>query len=200
MRVTLAQYWLNAGPASETLGRHWARTGSAHRVNRTTNLIILWQCMPGTRWRSTPENLSQKPPRRGSKPLPKATAPSRLLLTRTMTQWYGTMIKWIFNRISRHCKHHDALCTIIPCGMVLLSYTPFGIKWVNIALRRFLHNYGNTATEGSPKPGLCSTLILEWFQAFFIGTIGITVKSMPLNSLEHCICLTTVVKDKGAGL
>ena len=30
---------------------------------------------------------------------------------------------------------------------------------MNIALRRFLHNHGNIATEGSPKPGLCPTLI-----------------------------------------
>ena len=30
---------------------------------------------------------------------------------------------------------------------------------VNIALRRFLHNYGNIATEGSPKPGLCPTFV-----------------------------------------
>ena len=26
---------------------------------------------------------------------------------------------------------------------------------VNIAIRRFLHNHGNIATEGNPKPGLC---------------------------------------------
>ena len=31
--------------------------------------------------------------------------------------------------------------------------------YMNIALRRFLHNHGNIATEGSPKPGLCPTLI-----------------------------------------
>ena len=30
---------------------------------------------------------------------------------------------------------------------------------MNIALRRFLHNHGNIATEGSPKPGLCPTLM-----------------------------------------
>ena len=30
---------------------------------------------------------------------------------------------------------------------------------MNIALRRFLHNHGNIATERSPKPGLCPTLI-----------------------------------------
>ena len=34
---------------------------------------------------------------------------------------------------------------------------------MNIALRRFLHNYGNIATEGSPKPGLYPTLnSSEW--------------------------------------
>ena len=31
---------------------------------------------------------------------------------------------------------------------------------MNIALRRYLHNHGNIATEGSPDPGLCSPLIL----------------------------------------
>ena len=35
---------------------------------------------------------------------------------------------------------------------------------VNIALRCFLHNHGNIATEGSPKPGLCPTLILNDFK------------------------------------
>ena len=33
------------------------------------------------------------------------------------------------------------------------------ILYMNIALRRLLHNHGNIATEGSPKPGLCPTLI-----------------------------------------
>ena len=34
----------------------------------------------------------------------------------------------------------------------------------------------------------------ECLQGFFIvhGTIGSTVHSMPLNSLEHCICTTTM--------
>ena len=32
---------------------------------------------------------------------------------------------------------------------------------INIALRRFLHSHGNIAIEGSPKPGLCSTLIFQ---------------------------------------
>ena len=27
---------------------------------------------------------------------------------------------------------------------------------MNIALHRFLHNHGDIATEGSPKPGLCA--------------------------------------------
>ena len=35
---------------------------------------------------------------------------------------------------------------------------------MNIALRRFLHNHGNIATEGSPKPGLCPTLISNDFK------------------------------------
>ena len=35
---------------------------------------------------------------------------------------------------------------------------------MNSALRRFLHNPGNIATEGSPKPGLCPALISNDFK------------------------------------
>ena len=35
---------------------------------------------------------------------------------------------------------------------------------MNIALRRFVHNHGNIAGEGSPKPGLCPTLISNDFK------------------------------------
>ena len=37
---------------------------------------------------------------------------------------------------------------------------------MNIALRRFLHNHGNIATEGRPKLGLCPTLISNDFKGF----------------------------------
>ena len=37
----------------------------------------------------------------------------------------------------------------------------------HIALRHFLHNHGNIATEGGPKSGDYLTLI-EWLQGFFI--------------------------------
>ena len=47
--------------------------------------------------------------------------------------------------------------------MCILVFCLFG-KWVNIALRRFPHNHGNSATEGNPKPGLCSTLISNEFK------------------------------------
>ena len=40
----------------------------------------------------------------------------------------------------------------------------FGQRRRHIALRRFLHNHGNIATEGSPKPGLCPTLISNDFK------------------------------------
>ena len=54
---------------------------------------------------------------------------------------------------------------------------------MNIALRRFLHNHGNIATEGSPKPGLYPTLFFEWLQRFFIvhSTTGSTVHSRYLQ-------------------
>ena len=61
-----------------------------------------------------------------------------------------------------------------------IEWVFFTEEWImNIVLRRFLHNHGNIATEGSPKPG---------FQGFYIvyNTIGITVHYVPLNSLEHC--------------
>ena len=40
----------------------------------------------------------------------------------------------------------------------------FGQRRRYIALRRFLHNHSNIATEGSPKPGLCPTLISNDFK------------------------------------
>ena len=39
-----------------------------------------------------------------------------------------------------------------------------GDIYMNIVLRRFLHNPGNIATEGSPNPGLCPTLISNDFK------------------------------------
>ena len=68
------------------------------------------------------------------------------------------------------------------------------LEYMNIALRRFLHNHGNIATEGSPKPGQCPTLISNDFKRFFIvhSTIGSTVHTRHLSSLEHCICTTTM--------
>ena len=38
---------------------------------------------------------------------------------------------------------------------------------MNNALRRFLHNHGNITTEGSPKPGLCPTLIWNDFKGLY---------------------------------
>ena len=65
---------------------------------------------------------------------------------------------------------------------------------MNIVLRRFLHNLSNIATKIRPKPPLCPTLISSDFKVFFImhSTIGSTVHSIPLKSLEHCICTTTM--------
>ena len=45
-----------------------------------------------------------------------------------------------------------------------------------------------------PKAGTVPYSYFEWLQGFFIvhSTIGSTVHSLPLNSLEHCICTTTM--------
>ena len=53
---------------------------------------------------------------------------------------------------------------------------------MNIALRRFLHNHGNIATGGTMPYSY-----FELLPGFFIvhSTIGSTVHTMPLNSLEH---------------
>ena len=76
--------------------------------------------------------------------------------------------------------------------------------YMNIALRRFLHNHGNIATEGSPKPGLYPTLISNDFNDFIVhSTIGSTVHSMSLNSLKHCICtitMTNIRPDRDSNL
>ena len=56
---------------------------------------------------------------------------------------------------------------------------------MDIALRRFLHNHGNIATEESPKTMPYS--YLECLQGFLIvhSTIASTVHSRQLNSLDH---------------
>ena len=45
-----------------------------------------------------------------------------------------------------------------------------------------------------PEAGTMPYSYFEWLQGFFIvhSTVGSTVHSMPLNSLEHCICTTTM--------
>ena len=57
------------------------------------------------------------------------------------------------------------------------------------ALRRF---HGNIATEKSPKPGLCPTLISNDFKGIVYNTIGSTIHSIPLHSLQHCIWTTSM--------
>ena len=44
--------------------------------------------------------------------------------------------------------------------MVLIVKKKYDVNG-NIALRRFLHNQGNIASEGSAKPGLCPAFILH---------------------------------------
>ena len=45
-----------------------------------------------------------------------------------------------------------------------------------------------------PEAGTMPYSYFEWLRGFFIvqSTIGSTVHSIPLNSLEHCICTTTM--------
>ena len=48
-----------------------------------------------------------------------------------------------------------------------------------------------------PGTGTMPYSYFEWLQGFFIvySTIDSTVHSMPLNSLEHCICTTTMMTN-----
>ena len=71
------------------------------------------------------------------------------------------------------------------------------IWWVNIVLLRFMYNHGNIATEGNQKSGHCPTLF-EWLQGFFIiySTIDSTTQYIPLNSLEHCTCTTSMTNNR----
>ena len=53
---------------------------------------------------------------------------------------------------------------------------------------------GQYRDRRKPEAGTMPYSYFEWLQGFFIvhSTIGSTVHSMPLNSLEHCICTTTM--------
>ena len=70
---------------------------------------------------------------------------------------------------------------------------------VNIALRCFLHNHGNIAKEGRDYALLLSNSCL---QGFFIvhSAIDITAHSMSFNSLEHCLCTTSMTNIGPASL
>ena len=65
--------------------------------------------------------------------------------------------------------------------------------YMNIALRHFLQSWQYRDRRKS-KAGTMLYSYFEWLQGFFIvhSTIGSTVHSRPLNSLEHCICTTTI--------
>ena len=65
------------------------------------------------------------------------------------------------NPLSPHdaLKHHFIT---LKTDLFLLKLTV--LEDMNIALRRFLHNHGNIATERSMKPGLCPTIISNDFK------------------------------------
>ena len=55
--------------------------------------------------------------------------------------------KNIFQRREGKVEHYD------------VSVTDDKSEWVNVVLRRFLHNHANSETEGNSRSGLCPTLI-----------------------------------------
>ena len=73
-----------------------------------------------------------------------------------------------------------------------MFYTPSCGCCVTLTLRRFLHNHGNISIEGDPKSGL--NPFIEWIQGFIIvhTSINSTAHSWPLNSLQHCVCTTSM--------
>ena len=56
---------------------------------------------------------------------------------------------------------------------------------MNITLRRFLHNYGNIATEKSPKPGLCPTLISNDFKGYLFYSAQYHRKHCTLQAFQQ---------------
>ena len=52
------------------------------------------------------------------------------------------------------------------CYSFIYLHSGSFVVYMNIVLRRFLHNHGNIATEGSPKPGLRPTLISNDFKGY----------------------------------
>ena len=79
-----------------------------------------------------------------------------------------------------------------PLNLIKLLFL-FSWKKGNISEYCFQHNHGNITTERSPKSGQCPTLI-EWPQGLFTlhSTIDIIAHSMPLISLEYCVCTTSI--------
>ena len=79
-------------------------------------------------------------------------------------------------------------------GMV----SPHTCELVDIALRRFLHNHGNIATEGSPKPGLCPTLISThlWISTF-ADTWRWSIVVLKLGRRRRCWTIIRTTLDQG---
>ena len=87
------------------------------------------------------------------------------------------IIRYSDKHIYIYCSSVDESC----CGRYK--------KWMNIALRRLLHNHGNIAMyRRASGAGTMFYSYSEWLQGFFIvhNTIGSNAHSRPLNSLEHC--------------
>ena len=70
------------------------------------------------------------------------------------------------SRVSlRQTPRYDVDETFASVSSLRVIFQFFFISaFMNIALRRFLHNHSNIATEGSPKTRLCHTLISNDFK------------------------------------
>ena len=79
---------------------------------------------------------------------------------------YTDLVVYVYHFVSSYWRRQSSIyCDVAFFYVVDATWLQRYSSWCYICLRRFLHNQGNIATEGSPKSGLYSSLI-EWLQGF----------------------------------
>ena len=110
-----------------------------------------------------------------------------------MACWPLLVLHCFLSGMAYHCRLSD-----MACWSLLALHLPS-------ARHILLYEYENCFTSLSakswqyrdrrkPEAGTIPYSYFEWLQGFFIvhSAIGSTIHPMPLNSLEHCICTTTM--------
>ena len=119
--------------------------------------------------------------------------------------WLRVKVQWcIVTDCDCGLRFSGVLWLIVTAGWGSVAYCDW--LWLRAEVQHiyiYIYEYCFTSLSAQswqyrdrrkPEAGTTPYSYFEWLQGFFIvhSTIGSTVHSMPLNSLEHCLCTTTM--------